>query len=499
MSASLSLYSATQVREIERRAIERHGLSGAELMERAGAAALRELRASVPRARRIAIICGEGNNGGDGYVLARLARTDGLDPWVMAPGSRVPTGDAAAARRQCEAAGVAIDAFAAAKLRGVDAIVDALFGIGLARPVAGEWRVVIDAINASGRPVMALDIPSGLNADTGAVMGAAVQAEHTVSFVALKPGLYTGAGRAYAGRIVLDALGVPTDAYHGIAPAAYRLAPAGLRGLLRPRARDTHKGSFGHVLVVGGAPGMAGAARLCGEAAYRCGAGLVTLATHPTHVAIAGATRPELIVHGVRTAAALKPLLVSSSVVALGPGLGRHAWSRGLHRVALASRLPLVVDADALNLLAEKNMHNDGWILTPHPGEAARLLDTTTDTIQHDRFAAARAIAHRYGGVCVLKGSGTLIATGARESTALCDRGNPGMASGGTGDVLTGVIAALRGQGLAPYDAACAGVWLHASAGDDAAAFGEAGMIASDLMPYLQQRLHELSYERAHD
>jgi ADP-dependent NAD(P)H-hydrate dehydratase / NAD(P)H-hydrate epimerase len=493
MPLPLSLYSAAQVRELDRRAVEHHGIPGAELMARAGAAIVRAVRVRWPRAKRLAVVCGPGNNGGDGYVAARLARQAGLDPVVFTVGKRAPAGDAAAARAECLSAGVATQDITAARLAEADAVVDALFGSGLERAVDGEWRGAVDAINAAARPVVAADVPSGLNADTGAVMGAAVRADVTVCFIGLKAGLYTGAGREYAGEILFDDLEVPPAVYHDIAASAQRLTPAELRSLVRRRPRDSHKGAFGRVLVIGGGPGMAGAARLCGEAAYRTGAGLVTLATHPAHATGTGAACPELLVYGVRSAPALTPLRAAASAVAVGPGLSRTPWARAMYRAALATAAPLVVDADALNLLAGTRAKKKHWILTPHPGEAARLLRVTTEEVQRDRLAAARAIVDRYGGVCVLKGAGTLIATAAHTTVALCDRGNPGMASGGSGDVLSGVIAALCAQGMPAYDAARLGVWLHASAGDDAAAHGEIGLIASDLLPHLRRRLNELA------
>lgn len=493
----IPLYSAAQVRELDRRAIEGQGIAGAELMERAGAAVLEALRVRFPRARRFAIACGPGNNGGDGYVLARLARAAGLEVQLLALGRAPSVGDAAAMRQRAEAAGAGARAFAPALLAGADVVVDALLGTGLARGLEGEWRSAIAAINACGLPVVAVDIPSGLNCDTGAVMGAAVRARVTVTFIGLKAGLFTADGPDHAGEVLFDALGVPAAVYEGAGASAHRLAPANLGSLLAPRRRNAHKGSFGHVLVVGGGPGMAGAARLCGEAALRAGAGLVTAAVHPMNAATVNAARPEMLAFGVAGARELEPLLARASVVALGPGLARDAWSRSVWRAALASRLPLVVDADALNLLAEDPVRREGWVLTPHPGEAARLLQCTSAEVQRDRFAAARALAERFGGVCVLKGAGTLI--GAADAMWLCDRGNPGMASGGTGDVLTGVVASLRAQGLAALEAARLGVWVHAGAGDDAAAEGEAGLIASDLYPHIRRRLNGLAHEDRSD
>lgn len=493
----LALYRAAEVRELDRRAIEVHGISGGELMERAGGAVLEALRARFPRCRRVAVVCGPGNNGGDGYVVARLAKEAGLEPVVLTLGRAPAGGDAAEMRARAVAVAVEMRPFERVGLDSADVVVDALLGTGLQRPVEGEWRETIEAINESRRAcrrrVVAIDIPSGLNSDTGAVMGAAVRADVTVSFIGLKAGLYTAEGRDQAGEILFDDLGVPAPVYDGVAPSAQRLDRETLTGLIRPRRRNAHKGTFGHVLVVGGGRGMPGAAHMCGEAALRAGAGLVTLAVHPLNAAVVNAGRPEMLAFGVRGARELKPLLERASVVALGPGLSKDAWSRALWRAVVGAGVPLVVDADALNLLALAPSRQDGWILTPHPGEAGRLLQRSTRDIQNDRLAAASELVERFGGVSVLKGAGTLIA--AADELWLCDRGNPGMASGGTGDVLTGVLAALRAQGLGPLDAARLGVWLHATAGDDAATAGEAGLIASDLHAHIRRRLNQLAHE----
>jgi NAD(P)H-hydrate epimerase len=488
-----ALYTAAQTRELDRLAIEERRIPGAKLMQRAGAAAFDLLRARWPRARRVAVLCGTGNNGGDGYVLARLAHAAGMTVNVLSLGAAEKMrGDAAAARKQCKSAGVSIRNFQAGLLAGHDIIIDALLGTGLEREAEGEWRAAIEAVNASRLPVLAVDLPSGLNADTGRVMGAAVRASATMSFIGLKAGLFTGAGREHAGDIFFDDLGVPPDIYAGVPALVRRLTEASLHGLVPPRRRDMHKGDAGHVLVIGGDRGMPGAARLAGEAAYRAGAGLVMLATHPEHAAAIAAARPELIVHGVATPGDLRPLLARADVIAAGPGLGQGEWGNALFGAALDTRLPLVVDADALNILAADPVMHADWILTPHPGEAARMLGMTTEQIQADRFAAARELNASFGGVCVLKGAGTLIASLYDGVISVCDRGNPGMASAGMGDVLTGVIAGLRVQGLISPVAARLGVWLHAVAGDDVAASGETGMLASDLFPHIRSRLNRL-------
>jgi NAD(P)H-hydrate epimerase len=493
MNLPETLYTASQIRDLDRLAIEQYDIPGAKLMERAGAAAFQLLRARWPRCRRIVVLCGPGNNGGDGYVIARLAQSAGITTQVLSIGDTAEMkGDAAGARKNCQAAGIAIKDFAADLLRGHDGIVDAMLGTGLERDVANEWRAAIEAVNQAGVPVLAVDVPSGLNADSGRVMGVAVMAHATMTFMGLKTGLFSGAGREHSGEIFFNDLGMPPEIYGNIQPSAKRLTEKSLFGLLRARPRDMHKGDAGRVLVIGGDRGMLGAARLAGEAAYRTGAGLVLVATHPDHAAQISAARPELLVYGVATAKELRPLLARADVVAIGPGLGQERWGNVLFGAALESSLPLVVDADALNILAaDPQMHKD-WIITPHPGEAARLLGMTTSEIQNDRFAAVREMVASFGGVSVLKGSGTLVASLYHGMVSICDRGNPGMASGGMGDVLTGIIAGLRAQGLSSLDAACLGVWAHAAAGDDAAQAGEVGTLASDLFPFLRARLNRL-------
>jgi NAD(P)H-hydrate epimerase len=342
-------------------------------------------------------------------------------------------------------------------------------------------------------PVLALDLPSGLDADTGRIWGVAVRAAATLTFIGLKAGLFTGAGRDCCGAIYFDDLAAPAEVFDGIPPLALRITRDDLQGRMPRRARHAHKGDAGHVLLVGGAPGMGGAMRLAGEAAYRAGAGLVRLATHGSHAASLIAGRPELMAHAVTSAQDLRHLLKTSSILAVGPGLGQDSWARTLWAAALDTPDLQMVDADALTLLAQDPVRRDDWILTPHPGEAARLLGCSTADIQHDRFAAVREIAVSFGGVCVLKGSGTLIAQDGDGTPWLCDRGNPGMASGGSGDVLTGVIAGLCAQGLAPLSAARLGVWVHAGAGDAAAAqAGEIGMLACDLFPFIRAGINAL-------
>lgn len=493
------LYRAEEVRAMDRYAIDTLGIPGIELMQRAGAAAFAAIVARWPEARTLSAVCGAGNNGGDGYVVARLAHESGWDvrAYPVQPPEKLK-GDARTAYAAYRAAGGEILDFIPADFEGAEVLVDALLGTGLDREVSGVYAEVIRAVNrysergAKGRAqgrAMALDIPSGLHADTGVALGLAVRADLTVSFIGLKRGLFTGEGREYAGEVVFSDLDTPPEVRRCVPPSA-RLLPPWKHGL-PPRARHAHKGHFGHVLVVGGDHGYAGAARMAAEAAARVGAGLVSVATRASHAALMNLARPELMCHGVETPEVLRTLLGRTTAVAMGPGLGRSGWARELLAVALEADLPLVVDADGLNLLAEQPVPRGRWILTPHPGEAARLLGLSPAEIQRDRFAAVQALQARYGGVIVLKGSGTLI-LGEDEVPAVATAGNPGMASGGMGDVLTGVIAGLLAQGLDSYEAAVQAVRLHGAAGDDAAGAGERGLLATDLMEPLR-RLVNLS------
>ncbi|WP_018971346.1 bifunctional ADP-dependent NAD(P)H-hydrate dehydratase/NAD(P)H-hydrate epimerase [Rudaea cellulosilytica] len=480
------LHTIAQVRTLERMAIDALRIPGDELMRRAGAAAWDQLRLRWPGARRIAVLCGVGNNGGDGYVVARLARDEGLDAVVIALGSPREGSEAARAHADwCARGGAALPPDG--QWPQADVYVDALFGIGLARAADGAARNLIEKLNAVAAPVLALDVPSGLDADTGFASGPVVRATMTVTFIADKRGLHTGVAADVAGDVVVDSLGLPKEIHANESCDTCLLDTAMIAAVLPPRARDGHKGRYGHVLAVGGDHGMGGAIRLAGETALRTGAGLVSVATRAEHVTAINAARPELMVHAVSGIQELQPLLERASVVALGPGLGRRAWGHALWHAAIAAGKPLVLDADGLNLLA-----NDGValpaqaVLTPHPGEAARLLGVDIEAIARDRFAAARELARRHHAVVVLKGAGTLIANPGGD-IAVCPWGNPGMATGGMGDALTGVIASLLAQGFDAWGAAWTGVALHARAGDVAARDGEAGLIASDLLGPLRR------------
>lgn len=504
------LYLAAQVRACDRHAIDVQGVAGYTLMERAAAAALRRLRATWPVARELAVVCGGGNNGGDGYVLARLAQCEGLRVEVFAVVDPAALqGDAARAAADCRRAGLIPHSMPEPQampgpqamhglgekpgLDGFDVIVDAVLGIGYSGPLRADSARAIAAIRAAGRPVLALDVPSGLNADTGLVSDVAVRADVTVTFIAQKLGLWINAGPAHAGAVILENLDVDTTVAG--TPILERMSESCLRSVLPRRSREAHKGSAGHVMVLGGASGMAGAARLAAEAALCAGAGRVTVCAAPESVAAITAAAPELMTRAVEDPRELHSLLASADVIAIGPGLGRSAWAEAMVDVALAATCPIVVDADALNILAKRrqggvSIRRGHCIWTPHPGEAGRLLQIDTASVQSDRLAALQELIECCGGTVVLKGAGTLVGE-AGAVPSICDRGTPALAVAGTGDVLTGVIAALCAQGVATPQAARAAVWWHAVAGERCSADATRGLRAGDLPPQLMQMLRD--------
>ena len=490
------MYSAAQVRQLDKRAQTEAGISGARLMRRAAAAAWRVLIERWPAARHIVVLAGPGNNGGDGYLLAAMARAANREVLVWRVGPLPLEGDAARAHAKYVQEGGSVAPYTASALanaaRGT-VIVDALFGIGLKRPLLGDAaQAVLDCHLARNRGagVLALDLPSGLNSETGALMGAVIKADITVTFIGHKLGLHTGSGPQYAGRVVLDTLSLPPTLYADTPAIGALLHEQDLARALPRRARDAHKGSHGHVLIIGGDHGMAGAVVIAARAALRAGAGLVTVATRAAHAAALVAAQPEVMFRAVESTVELLPLINNARAIAIGPGLGTSAWGQMMWE-AVKNRDHLVADADALNLLAENPGENPLRILTPHPGEASRLLGMTTAAVQRDRLATARALGSTYGGVVVLKGAGTLIHCPPSD-LIVCPYGNPGMGVAGMGDALTGIIAGLLAQGLFEQDAAAIGVLAHALAGDAAAEAGERGLLPSDLIQALRAIVNPL-------
>ncbi len=481
MPHAIALYNRQRLREIEAAAAA-CGDSFA-LMERAGLAAWHYLLANWPQAQRVVVVCGPGNNGGDGYVLAMHAQQSGRQVLVVQSGA--PRGELAL--RACagyEALG-GVATLITDTICDADVVVDAIFGIGLTRAPDAVASRFIEAINASPALVFSIDVPSGVDADTGNVPGIAVRAGHTLQFIAPHCGLLTGAAIDFCGRLDVDSLGVMLK---HVVPTAHSLRADALVDWLHPRQRDSHKGANGHVLCIGGDSGSGGAIMLCADAALRSGGGLVSVATRTAHVPALLAHRPEAMAVGIEDAAALAVLIDRVDIIAIGPGLGQLAWSVVMFNTAMEGHRPLVIDADGLNLLAKhpRALPAD-TILTPHPGEAGRLLAIATSAVQADRFSAAHALVERYKCVVVLKGAGTIVAA-PDHAPCVIAAGNPGMAVGGMGDLLTGVIAALRAQGLDAFNAACCGALLHAAAGDDATREdGERGLLPSDLLTHLRR------------
>jgi len=519
---SLPLYTASQVRAIDQRLIAA-GTPGITLMQRAGEAALRALRQRWPQTTHVIVVCGKGNNGGDGHVLAGLLLQTGAKVHVLQIGDIGSlSGDARTAADKAATLGVATTPYSPDQLASLLAlnsearlvIVDAMLGTGFHGTLQGDFADAVEQINNSGRPVLAIDIPSGLHADTGHVAGDAVSADATVTFIARKRGLYTGDGPDYVGDVVFDDCGAASATAGPERPAVRAIDAELLTAVLKPRLRSAHKGHAGSVLVIGGDAGFGGAAMMAAEAAARSGAGTISLLTRPVHVSAMLARRPEIMVCGMDdwqgdAGALARQLVEKASVLVIGPGLGQSAWSRHMLQNSMmwATTLekPLVLDADALNLAAQDDKFwaesavlalRRQWVITPHPGEAARLLATTTAQVQCDRFAAIVQLQALTGTQCLLKGAGSLLAFACaddadRPPLDLCTEGNPGMASGGMGDILTGVIAALIAQGLSSADALRCAVCAHGEAADQAvASLGERGLLATDVLSFLPNVLN---------
>ncbi len=481
-----SIWPADDLRRAEKEAADSLGITLYELMLRAGEAAFRVARETYPHATHWLILCGHGNNGGDGYVVARLAAAAGLKVTLLALESDKPLPDEASEARDAWLnAGGVIHAADIVWPEGIDLIIDGLLGTGLSQAPRDNVVTLIEHANTHHAPVIALDIPSGLLAQTGVTPGAVIHATATVTFIALKPGLLTGKARDVVGTLHHHALGL--DSWlAGQETSLSRFDASQLAQWLPPRRPTSHKGDHGKLVIIGGDHGTAGAIRMTGEAALRAGAGLVRVLTRIENIPPLITARPELMVSEL-TQHSLEDSLAWADVVAIGPGLGQQEWGKKALQKVENCRKPMLWDADALNLLAINPDKRHNRILTPHPGEAARLLNCSVAEIESDRLLSAQRLVKRYGGVAVLKGAGTIVAC---ESGALgiIDTGNAGMASGGMGDVLSGIISALLGQKLTPYDAAIAGCVAHGAAADRVAAqYGTRGMLATDLFDTLRR------------
>lgn len=476
------LYTQAQVREAELSAVSQGVLSLYELVERAGAAAFECLTKHNSTALPVLILAGSGNNGADALVCARLLRASGINVSVMMASS-ARTAECQQALAHYLADDGQLLTFDAALIHAARIIVDGLLGTGVQDTVRDNMAQYINAINESAAWVLSLDLPSGVIADTGAIAGVAVMADVTLCFGGLKQGLLTGKSRHYSGELEFTDLGLTPFFAKA---SAQRVGKETLKAYFAARARDSHKGQSGKVTVIGGDAGMAGAVRLASEACLRAGAGLVTVISRAEHQLTVNVSRPELMFWGCDLVDMEVYLRLGwAQVIVLGPGLGKHDWGYNLFKAAGLSDKPCVLDADALNLLSHEPRQQTNWVLTPHSGEAARLLGCSVAEIEQDRFAAVRAMQQKYGGVVLLKGAGTVIFDG--KKMVVAPVGNPGLASGGCGDVLSGIIGALMAQGMDNMQATVVGVVVHGCAADLAAAKGERGMLASDLMPFIRQ------------
>lgn len=510
--------TAAEMRQLDRLAIDSYGIPGEVLMENAGAQVARVLWQEYPdlKARRVAVLCGRGNNGGDGFVVARYLHNLGVAVRVFLVGEpETIRGEAAVHWQILTRIGVTPQSVATtedaravgAALPQYDLLVDALLGTGLKAAVSGLSQQIISAMNAAGRPIVSVDIPSGLSADAGTLLGEHVRADLTMTMALPKRGLLLYPAAEHVGRLVVVDIGFPAALHEHEAVQCHVLEAHEIASLLKPRRADTHKGTYGHVFVVAGGLGKTGAGVLASMAALRTGAGLVTFGVpHSLNAAMEAKLTEVMTVplpemeEGILGAEAAKRLaewLEGMSALVIGPGLGTHPDTvRCVHDILRQVHLPVVVDADAINALA---MHPDAigdihtpLILTPHPGELARLRHTTTAKIQADRLAAAQETAQWCGAVVVLKGAHTIVAV-PQGSLFINPTGNPGMATAGTGDVLSGMLGALVGQGYEPGIAARVAVYVHGLAGDLAAVtLGQRSLLAGDLIEALPQAFQRL-------
>ncbi|MGB2115900.1 MAG: NAD(P)H-hydrate dehydratase [Porticoccaceae bacterium] len=489
------LFDIDTVRKIDQAAIAELNGESIKLMNRAGIAAFEELVQAFGKPSLISVFCGSGNNAGDGYVLAARAAQKRLPVQVIElSGSETISTEAKRARQFAQDNNVSFIKYSNTLDIKEGVIVDCLLGIGYMGELRKPYDQAIELINAAQLPVLSLDVPSGLNANTGSVQDNAVKADITVTFVGAKQGLFTGKGPVHCGEIIYHSLDISEQLFNQYKPTSILLDLFELLELMPQFVGDEYKNQRGHCMVVGGDHGYGGAATIAAEASLRVGSGLTSVATQPEHVCSVLARCPEIMACGVISGQQLEPWLEKPTVLVVGPGLGRSSWSEQLLQKAVATKLPMVLDADALNILSEgrviPNIQDHQWVLTPHVGEAARLLGLSVADIQADRFAAVKKIQEKYNAVVLLKGPGTLIA-GPNQIIKVCPYGNPGMATAGMGDLLSGIIGGLIAQGLSIQEAAELGCCLHSSAADLLVeTSGYHGIAATDLLPYLQKLLN---------
>jgi len=504
---SHQVYSAKQVLENEAHVAKKEQLAMFKLMTRAGEAVFTELNTHWPEAKHILLLCGKGNNGGDGFIVARLAHLAGIKVTVLITCQPTQiTGDAKTAYEMMLAEGVK-QVFKEQLCEHItnfqgDVIVDALFGIGFYGALAEKALQWVNVINKNTTPVLSIDTPSGLCATSGFVNNNnAIIADVTVTFIVYKQGLLTGRAADFVGNLILADLALGAAFKEQVVSHNSYQFPLNNHKITSPlitRRATSHKGSIGQVLAIGGFVGMPGAIRLASEAALRVGAGLVSVACHQDNQALVFQGRPELML-APNSAKQLSysSVMSKAKVTLLGPGLGQDDWSQEHFDLQMTFikqsnyQKPMVIDADGLTLLAKSPQYYSHWVLTPHPKEAAALLNCDVAAIEVDRFAAVRAIAKQYGGICVLKGAGSLISDG--ERVVINSSGNAGMASGGMGDVLSGIVAGLILQANDYFSTVCFAVYIHGAAGDIIASqYGQRGMLASDLFNPLRQLTNQI-------
>jgi len=490
-----NLYSAETVRQLDVAAIKSIEGRAIRLMKRAGKAAFDEMLNTFGQPTLINIFCGSGNNAGDGYILAALAAQRRMPVRVVELGNASKfSAETSQAREFALQAEVPMTAFDPSLEINEGIVVDALLGIGCSGPLRDQYAQAVAVINDSSLPILAIDIPTGLNADTGSVIDTAVKADCTVTFIGAKKGLFTGRGPALCGEIIYDSLEICDSLFQDYQPDAQLMDLHDLMESFPEFELDVYKNQRGHCMVIGGDQGYGGAVAMAAEAAVRVGSGLTSVATQPQHISTVLTRCPEVMACGVISGQQLEPWLDRPTTLVVGPGLGRTAWSEQLLQKAVATGLPMVLDADALNILAQGRViptfEGHQWVLTPHAAEAARLLDVTVEEIQADRFAAVRNIQQKYNAVVLLKGSGTLIA-GQDSVIKVCPYGNPAMATAGMGDVLSGIIGGLIAQGMNLQMATELGCCLHSAAADMAVnERGYRGISATDLLPYIRDLLN---------
>ena len=516
MVTSMKIVTTRQIKNIDRRAIRDFGIPGMVLMENAAAAVMTAMEKFFDGLQgvKVGIICGKGNNGGDGLALARRLRITGVPVRVALLASfGALKGEAKVNLSILRKMDVEIIQNASSRsladiVGWSDVLVDALLGVGLSSPLKGTYAQAVAMINSAGRPVVAIDLPTGIDADTGGVMGTAIRADLTVAMAFLKRGLVLYPGAGYAGTVRVADLGIPAEVAEKENISVSLLDRGSIQGVICSRLADAHKGDFGHLMVVAGSPGKAGAAIMSARGALRAGAGLVSVATPNNIVPIIQSQVVEAMAVpsaesiegtlGIGSAEELLKAAGKMSAAAIGPGLStHHETAQVVRNLIQRLTIPAVIDADGLNALVGfldiLKRVNASIILTPHPGEMGRLLGISSGDVQRDRIAIATAFALKHKVTVVLKGAATVVAT-PHGWVFVNSTGNPGMASGGTGDVLTGMIGSFLAQGYTASQAACLGVYLHGLAGDLAARDkGDAGMIAGDLIEKIPEAIKEVA------